>query len=359
MYCKQGIIGAQFSHTQRGHGLCCASVQRYHDSPKQVWHNKLKQARNQLINNEKIKDCITCYATEEKEIESFRQIYNQQFSNFNQQELPQHLDLDLSNFCNLKCIMCDSSRSSTWAKEVGHYTDTKGVTSITDHDLEEICELSHNLKYLTLQGGEPSIMPQYETYFNYLKNHNLLQNINLNVVTNLTNLQQRFYSYFPLFKSVNISVSIDAFGSANNFIRYPSNFDLLTKNIKTLREYNNLNVTINTAIQILSMFNIKEFVSWFNDLFIYFDSKKKYIGQYIQHVHTPEQLCILNAPASLKEIFLKQIKGTKFEYLAQSLEFNNNYNYKKTIEFINNICVNRNLNFEEYFPNFKLHYETV
>ena len=233
---------------------------------------------------------------ERKQITSFRQLYNEQFKELNGSRLPQHLDLDLSNLCNLKCVMCDPTRSSMWAKETGEYLKTNGVTTISDHELQEICELSHDLKYLTLQGGEPSIIPQYETYFDYLKTNNLMKDITLNVVTNLTNLKQKFYSYLPYFKFVNISVSVDAFGTANDFIRFPSNFDKVTENIKLLTQYDNLSVKVDTAIQILSMFNVEKLIVWINDLENYFQSKKKYIGPYVQHVHTPAELCIMNAP---------------------------------------------------------------
>ena len=85
--------------------------------------------------------------------------------------------------------MCDPTRSSMWAKETGDYSKTNGVTTVSDKELQEICELSHDLKHLTLQGGEPSIIPQYEIYFDYLKTNNLMKDITLNVVTNLTNLK--------------------------------------------------------------------------------------------------------------------------------------------------------------------------
>ena len=356
MYCKQGIMGAQFSHTQRGHALCCASFKRYDDSPKTVWHSKLLKARQNLSNNIKIKDCTPCYEMEDKGIQSFRQLYNGQFKDLEHNNLPQHLDLDLSNFCNLKCVMCDPSRSSMWAKELGRFTDNNGVTSIADKELDEICELSYDLKHLTLQGGEPSIIQQYITYFQFLKDNNILKNIHLNVVTNLTNVQEKFYSYLPYFKNVNISVSVDAYGQANDYIRYPSNFEKVTENIKTLTELSTLTVKIDTAIQILSMFNIKDFIEWFNDLYQYFEQRERYVGQYIQHVHTPAELCILNAPLDLKKEFEKQIQGSGFEYLTSTLYTQENYDYSKTINYLKPISTRRNINIDDYIPNFKLYY---
>jgi len=357
MYCKQGIIGAQFSHTQRGHALCCASYVRHNKNPKDVWERALLDARQQLKDNKKITDCKPCYQSEQKQITSFRQIYNEQFKELNESSLPQHLDLDLSNLCNLKCVMCDPTRSSMWAKETGDYSKTNGVTSVSDHELQEICELSHDLKYLTLQGGEPSIIPQYETYFDYLKTNNLMKDITLNVVTNLTNLKQKFYSYLPYFKSVNISVSVDAFGTANDFIRFPSNFDKITENIKLLTRYDNMTVRVDTAIQILSMFNVEKLIAWLDDLEGYFESRKRYIGPYVQHVHTPEALCIMNAPRSLKDSFTKQIKGTRFAYLENTLDPKNEFDQNKTIHYIENICRRRKLNIDDYIPQFRSHYD--
>ena len=356
MYCKQGIIGAQFSHTQRGHALCCASYVRHQNNPKTVWAQTLLSAREKLKNNQKIKDCEPCNQMERKQIKSFRQVYNEQFNELRPSKLPQHLDLDLSNFCNLKCVMCDPTRSSMWAKELGKYSDTNGVTSISDNDLKEICELSHNLKYLTLQGGEPSIIPQYEKYFDYLKTNNLIQHITLNVVTNLTNIKQKFYDYLPHFKFVNISVSVDAYGDANNFIRFPSDFNKVTANIKLLTQYKNFTVKVDTAVQVLSMFNIGKLIQWFDDLQTYFESKNKHIGPYIQHVHTPEELCIVNAPMSLKNLFVKQIKGTRFEYLEKTLNYDQTYDHSRTVEYIEKICKRRKLNIDHYIPQFKSHY---
>ncbi len=357
MYCKQGIIGAQFSHPQRGHAMCCATGERFHDTPKVVWQDRLAPVRKLLSENQKIAACSSCYHQEEQKVISFRQLYNKQFEKVSTGKLPRHLDLDLSNFCNLKCIMCDYTRSSTWAKESGKFKDTKGVTEINESTLDQICELSHDLQHLTLQGGEPSMIPQYVTYFDYLKKNKIMPNVHLVVVTNLTNLKEKFYSYMPEFKSVNISVSVDAYGEANNFIRYPSNFEQVTKNIKELvNQRNNMSVKVHSALQILSMFNIKDFADWFVDLERFYQSKKRYIGQYIQHVHEPEELCIMNAPTNLKHHFVDQIRNTGFSALADSINLDNEYDYSRTVNYVRKICDVRRLQLEKYLPAFSNFY---
>jgi MoaA/NifB/PqqE/SkfB family radical SAM enzyme len=359
MFCKQGIVGVQFSHPGRGHGLCCAAGRRYHESPNEVWFNKLSESRRNISNNIKVTDCVSCYNNESRGIKSFREIYNEQFKNFKSTALPRHMDLDFSNFCNLKCVMCGPDRSSSWAKEIGVFKENNGVVSITEKNLREICELSRELQYITLQGGEPTIIKEYQTYFQFLKDENIIENIGLNVVTNLTNINEKFFDYLPYFKHVNISVSVDAYGAANNYIRYPSNFEKISDNIRQLTNFNNLTTTIDTAIQILSMFNIKEFINWFEELEFYYHERKKNIGQYIQYVQSPEQLYILNAPTSLKDNFVKDIKDSKFEYLKEKLYSSNLYEYSKTIDYLQVINKNRNLELKNFIPNFELHYQSV
>ena len=105
------------------------------------------------------------------------------------------------------------------------------------------------------------------------------------------------------------------------------------------------------------MFNVEKLIMWFNDLENYFKSKKRHIGPYVQHVHTPEELCIMNAPLSLKDLFTKQIKGTRFAYLENTLDYKNTFDHNKTIDYIENICKRRKLNIDDYIPQFRSHYD--
>ena len=73
------------------------------------------------------------------------------------------LDLDLSNLCNLKCVMCDSDRSSQHAKDKG-----LGVSAISREYIESLIEISNDLRLVTIQGGEPSIMEEFAYYFGEL-----------------------------------------------------------------------------------------------------------------------------------------------------------------------------------------------
>ena len=65
-------------------------------------------------------------------------VNNKQFKDLEHNNLPQHLDLDLSNFCNLKCTMCGPYASSQWSAEAKKNQEKFAPFNIgyleTDHD---------------------------------------------------------------------------------------------------------------------------------------------------------------------------------------------------------------------------------
>ena len=156
-YCKFAETGLFFSH--RGPGFCCHPSKPFPGlTVNQWWHSEYrKQSVEKMKKGIKVKDCIGCYQMEENNEISPRMGYNKKFDLSQQKkELPKRIELDLSNFCNLKCIMCSSSRSSQWAKEEGLYTETNGIRSMSTEMLDDICKISKELEYLTIQGGVPA-----------------------------------------------------------------------------------------------------------------------------------------------------------------------------------------------------------
>ena len=93
-----------------------------------------------------------------------------------------YVEMRLSNYCNLRCLHCDQRSSTQWmrfltdgevfseAKRNGlhlHDNDTsknimqnyKGYREKHDLDLDDIVDIVHKSKAITLSGGEPLIDP--------------------------------------------------------------------------------------------------------------------------------------------------------------------------------------------------------
>jgi sulfatase maturation enzyme AslB (radical SAM superfamily) len=277
--------------------------------------------------------------------------------------MPQWIDLDWSNFCNLKCVMCDASRSSTWAKETGEYADTKYIRQTPQQHIDEVYKLSStNLRYLNLQGGEPSMMKEYDDYLQYLIDIGASKNCEVTVVTNLTNINKQFYKRLEQFKLIKLGVSIDSYGPANDFIRYPSKFDILLRNMLWIKD-TPLQVAVSIAFQVASMFNLDSFLVWLYDMQHLFKLEGKTLDIQLQLVTSPSALNIQHAPAKLKQRCIEQInqylKSNKRLKSAAVLELRllhilkelqkPHMTSKPFVEYVSKIAETRNLKIEDYF----------
>ena len=300
-YCNIIKKGLFVSH--QGVSLCCINPNKYQMSPSKFWYGEeRKLALLQMEKNNKVKGCDRCYNAEENKIASSRIFYNS-YKDIPSKDLPTMLDLDFSNFCNLKCIMCNPTRSSEWAKDEG-----KGVSTISKDIIDDLFSISKNVVQITIQGGEPSIMQEYEYYFELLEKADIAKNIDLQIITNVTNVNNRFYSLLESFKSVRLSVSIDAFGLANNYIRWPSKFNQIEKNlIKISQLKTSVRVEILNSLNILSMFNFKEFLEWCKKIEDIYQQKQRYFGLVPMKVISPVQYSPFIAPMSLKEKFIEDV----------------------------------------------------
>jgi sulfatase maturation enzyme AslB (radical SAM superfamily) len=110
---------------------------------------------------------------------------------------------------------------------------------------------------IKFEGGEPLMM---EEHFKVLQ---LLielgrTDVTIKYATNLTRLSFKDYDILDLwkqFKNVDISVSMDAMGEKNNYIRNPSRFYDIVDNInKIKKEAPHVSIGINTTMQILTSF---------------------------------------------------------------------------------------------------------
>lgn len=366
-YCQFADTGLFFSH--RGPGFCCDPAKKYPGLDAQEWWNSeyRKQALKKMKNGEKVDDCTGCYKLEEKNELSNRIMFNKKQSFMSSQKaLPRQIDLDLSNFCNLKCIMCSAERSSQWAKEKGINLEKNGVNSMAYDQIDKICALSHDLEYLQIQGGEPSIMPEYDYYFEYLHRHDLMKNIEVSTITNLTNLNNKFFKLLEHFKRSNVLVSIDSHGTANDYIRYPSSFSQIEKNLIMMSKSKAV-ISLQIALETISMFNFDSFLYWMARMTDIYKQNGKTLKIFCQKVYDPHELCIYNAPTKLKEKFI----ADTVHFFSSTKTLNHNHKFKiemfkmqksllevkkdphvDVIKFIENIDKKRNIKITDYVSDF-------
>jgi hypothetical protein len=303
-YCNHIQKGLFVSH--QGVGVCCVNTNKFRGvGASEFWNGKTRStALKRMQNDLEVDGCQGCYKTEQKKMPSTRN-FARSYDQIPSKSMPTMLDVDFSNFCNLKCVMCNETRSSEWGKDLG-----LPVSTVSYKLIDDVISISDHVEHLTVQGGEPSIMPEYEYFFEKLDEKDLISKIDLQVITNITNVNKKFYDLLGKFKSVRLCVSVDAYGPANDYIRWPSKFDAITKNIRAISDLpNSIQIDINNSLNILSMFNYNKFLEWGKNLEDLFESKGKVIRMVPLKVQNPKEYSPFSAPMPLKEKFAEDIKA--------------------------------------------------
>jgi len=321
-YCN--IIKKSMFVSHQGVSLCCVNHDKYKNiKPSEFWEGTVrKDALSDMNDGHEVKGCDNCYKTESKKMPSSRTFANG-YDALPVKKFPTMLDLDFSNFCNLKCIMCNSTRSSEWAKDEGKHKETNGISSISIELIDDLATISDAVEHITIQGGEATIMHEYEYYFKILDHKGIIGNIDLQIITNATNVNNKFYALLEKFKSVRLSVSIDAYGLANDYIRWPSKFNQLEKNLVKMSTFkNNVAVEILNTVNILSMFNYKDFLFWCKKIENVYDSKGKTFRLTPMKIQYPKKYSPFVAPLKLKELFTND---TRMFMKEHNLKHNSNW----------------------------------
>jgi MoaA/NifB/PqqE/SkfB family radical SAM enzyme len=233
-----------------------------------------KELRKEFIANKKSKACETCWSIEAAGGHSPRQGWLDLYGSKTEHLLknteangelknPQlnFLQISLGNKCNIKCRTCNPSNSIQWVKESEKYETFPDVDLPFFKNIEWYkrdsfkADLSLHLPHsnrLNFLGGEPLIIEEHYQILEELIRIGRAKEVELQYNTNVTTYNEKLISYWKQFKKVFVCLSVDAVGEANDYLRHPSKWDLIEKNI-----YNFLNAKkeLNLEVYFASTFN--------------------------------------------------------------------------------------------------------
>jgi sulfatase maturation enzyme AslB (radical SAM superfamily) len=251
-------------------------------------------------------DCQTCWVKEDAGASSKRIVSNRMYATeFNLETARQHTDeqgqtdwqpsywdLRFGNLCNLKCVMCHPASSSQWYED---YVLLNGTTKFTDSgtriDLKEVngrfrdggeyawwdnpgfwSKLEAKIPYLKqvyLVGGEPMLIEPHYDFLQKVIDSGRAHEVTLEYDTNLTAIHQRALDLWRHFKHVWLRVSVDDYGDQFNYIRYPANWQAVSKNIEKLHDkFDNIKFDFTVTWQVLSAYStprLLEYLSQFKN----------------------------------------------------------------------------------------------
>ena len=296
---------------------CCAYTKQIKfNSKQQYWKSEqLKNIRQNMLENKRDSGCDICWKKEDRGFSSLRQhsneIYAKEISDVKKGIMPEHplyLDLRLGNLCNLKCRMCISEWSSQIAGEILDNpnedwidTPTQKVYGLDDDSWETIEIWIPYVKRVFMTGGEPTIIKRNLDYIDKIIETGHAEEVELIFTTNATNINQKFIEASKKFKSVSFNVSIDAVGELANYIRNPSDWKTIERNMNLLYD-NGMGVSFNTTIQWLNMTRLNEIFDFLKN------TKISFGGIWFQLVTDPYYLDPIYAPAFMKQKCINDIE---------------------------------------------------
>jgi hypothetical protein len=191
------------------------------------------------------------------------------------------LDLKLGNICNLKCRICGSWSSSTFATEelanIGPDEDRKSNHHY--HMLRqgawprenpkfwsEIAAVSDQIKYIEFTGGEPFMIQEHFDLLQALADRGLAGSIEIHYNTNGTQWPEQAHKIWRHFGHVEIAFSIDDVGERFEYQRTGAQWSEVVANLarfKQLRvELPNISLQVCSTVNVFNVYYLPELAAW-------------------------------------------------------------------------------------------------
>lgn len=234
----------------------------------------------------KLVECSDCWNKELSNIKSIRQNHNESlvppnwFKSYKKSSnsLILFADINVDNVCNYACIMCSPASSSKiysrWIKDLSaeHISETLAnnpqfLIDSRNHTLHGNYELLNQVleykpRLLNITGGEPlmnnKIIEKLREYpYKTKTSLSFVTNGSVNILETSLKLQG--------FKHINFTVSLDAWGEVNDYIRLHSDWDTVIANILEAKSHG-ISIEIQTVIQSIGLESLPTLVNWVNKM---------------------------------------------------------------------------------------------
>ena len=266
------------------------------ETPMSAWNNEyMKDVRLTMLEGKIPASCSKCIAEESRGVASKRiwetgswmedgidveELIKQTEEDGTVPEKLVYLDLRLGHTCNLKCVMCSPHDSSKWVsdhKKIYPLFQAKELKEQMQWDRKDFNNFWHenpdfwkemyaqipNLKQVYFAGGEPLMIREHKWFLEEIIRQGYADKILIRYNTNGLLVDDEIIELWKKFKKVKVGFSIDAVGDRNYYIRYPSDWDTIERNLHKLDNTpDNIQVSIATAIQILNIKHLADFAKW-------------------------------------------------------------------------------------------------
>lgn len=352
----------------------------------------MKKIRLQMLDGEFPRICSRCVVSENNDGISRRNVENSKLQQFvpvliENTQIDGSIPLDiksadyrLGNLCNLQCRMCNPRSTKTWIndwnkvkaepeqlapKDVAHYSSYDWIND--EYTVQEMESKLQGLEQIHFAGGEPLIAPRMTELLQKCIDSGYAKNILLTYNTNITQLPKSVLALWKEFKTVRLFCSIDGFGKVNEYIRFPSKWSVIDKNLRYLdenaQELNISQILLSTTVQAHNVLNLDQ-------LYGYLKQFKNIVpAMNLINLYSPLYLSTQLLPTAVKKLAAERLLAFKPElykiippndhYLVENIDdiinfmMGNNYHeryWKAFTDYNGKVDELKSLSFQECIP---------
>jgi MoaA/NifB/PqqE/SkfB family radical SAM enzyme len=191
------------------------------------------------------------------------------------------LDLKLGNICNLKCRICGSWSSSTFAaEELDHIKGNEAKKASYHYQMlragswprenklfwNEVDLVCDQLRYIEFTGGEPFMIQEHFDMLQGLVDRGIAGNIEIHYNTNGTQYPEQAERIWSYFKTVEIAFSIDDVGDRFEYQRTNAVWSEVVENINKFRlmrdRHTNIQLQVCSTVNVFNVYYLEDLATW-------------------------------------------------------------------------------------------------
>jgi len=229
------------------------------------------------------------------------------------------LDLKLGNICNLKCRICGSWSSSTFATEELQWLQP-GEDRKTNHHYHmlrqgawprenptfwtEIEKVSDQIQYIEFTGGEPFMIQEHFDLLQGLVDQGIAGRIEIHYNTNGTQWPEGAEDIWRHFKTVEIAFSIDDVGARFEYQRSNAVWAEVCNNIARFqdmrRRCTNIQLQVCATVNVFNVCYLEELSHWIE--------QQQFDFVYWNMMHEAYYFSVSTLPESAKQIIAQRLR---------------------------------------------------
>jgi MoaA/NifB/PqqE/SkfB family radical SAM enzyme len=245
------------------------------------------------------------------------------------------LDLKLGNICNLKCRICGSWSSSTFASEElqfvkdkknsYHYQMLRQGAWPRENIVfwKEIDQVVDQIRYIEFTGGEPFMIQEHFDLLQRLVNQGIAGNIEIHYNTTGTQWPVHAEDIWKHFKTVEIAFSIDDVESRFEYQRTNAIWNTVVENIEKFKQMRsrqpNIQLQVCSTVNIFNVYYLEELANWIQ--------QQSFDFIYWNMMHEAQYFNIAFLPDSAKQAIEQRL-------LSATVNQKTYAEFKKIIEFM-------------------------